>query len=71
MKEGYANKPLRKKEEGCGWYIFLALLIAALFLTRAWWVNAYGGVLVSGESMRETLQDEDYLLMKKVYNNQS
>ena len=63
-------KSLQKREEGCGWYVLFALLVAALFLTRIWWVNSYGGVIVSGNSMQETLQSGDYLLMKKTYHGQ-
>ena len=56
-----------KERESCVSYIVFALFIALLFLARAWWVNTYAGVLVSGASMRETLQDGDYLLMRLTY----
>lgn len=47
--------------------VFLAVcivFIAAVFIFRGWWRNHYGGVIVVGSSMRETLHDQDELFVR-------
>lgn len=48
---------------------FYAALLALLTLflgVRAWWTGTFGGIVVDGSSMLQTLFDEDNLLMKYV-----
>lgn len=61
----------RFKEQKSNARFFAVLLAAfiALFCLRAWWTNSYGGVVVDGNSMRETLYDGEQLLMKYVDKN--
>lgn len=71
LQGGTEKTPLWKKESsGYGFYIFLAVLLALFLGFRVWWTNNYGGVQVDGESMRETLQDGDKLLMHYIENGE-
>ncbi len=64
--ELYQSPLGREREEGYGIYIFLAFLIFIALFFRFWWTNNYSGVEVDGESMKQTLQDGDQLLMRYV-----
>ena len=67
----YSELYERRFEEGESkssfWFyaVFLVLIIAIL-LFRAYWIKNYGGVIVDGSSMRNTLQDGDKLLIRYV-----
>ena len=73
------NKDFRESElyqaplgqEKQGGYLFYAILLLCFVLVlsfRVWWTTNYGGVEVDGKSMCQTLQDEDFLLMRKVHD---
>ena len=54
-----------RRSNHCFYAALLALL--TLFLgVRAWWTGTFGGIVVDGSSMLQTLFDEDNLLMKYV-----
>ncbi len=48
--------------------VLLALLIG-LFSFRVWWTSSFGGVIVDGESMNNTLYDGEKLLMRYAGKN--
>ncbi|MBQ2769572.1 MAG: signal peptidase I [Clostridia bacterium] len=54
------------KEQGSTYRFFAIFLsvVLALFIFRFYWTNNYGGVLVDGASMCNTLQHGDKLLMR-------
>ena len=56
----------QEKQVGIWFYCVLAICIVLAMFFRVWWVTNYGGVEVDGRSMCQTLQDEDFLLMKKI-----
>jgi len=59
--------PLGEERQGGLWFYGVLLIIVILaVMFRVWWVTNYGGVEVDGRSMCQTLQDKDFLLMKKV-----
>lgn len=68
--ELYLSPLGRQKSGGYGFYIFLAVLLCCMISFRMWWTNTYSGVVVSGASMRQTLQSGDALLMKRVNNGE-
>lgn len=47
-------------------YALLALMLIGAMIFRNYWENTFGGVIVDGASMNQTLQDGDELLMKKL-----
>ena len=47
-------------------YALLALMLIGALIFRNYWANTFGGVVVDGASMNQTLQDGDELLMKKL-----
>ncbi len=47
-------------------YTLLALMLIGAMIFRHYWENTFGGVVVDGASMNQTLQDGDELLMKKL-----
>ena len=56
----------KKKESGYTFWIILTLILAAFLGFRFWFFNNYGGVQVDGESMMQTLQDGQMLVMEFV-----
>ena len=42
------------------------LLIVGIICFRIWWRNTYYGVVVSGSSMRQTLEDDDELFVRYI-----
>lgn len=51
---------------GFGLYLALAVLIFLAMFFRIWWSSNYGGVIVDGSSMYQTLVDGEKLLMRYV-----
>ncbi|MBQ7831379.1 MAG: signal peptidase I [Clostridia bacterium] len=47
-------------------YVVFLVLIFAVLLFRAYWTENFGGVIVDGSSMRNTLYDGDKLLIRYV-----
>lgn len=47
-------------------YVALLALLTLFLGVRAWWTGTFGGIVVDGSSMLQTLFDEDNLLMKYV-----
>ena len=64
------DPPTKKKKSGYGFYIFLAVFVVLVFGLRIWWTNSFGGVQVDGDSMNQTLQDGESLLMRYVKDGQ-
>lgn len=67
----YSELYERRLEEGESkssfwFYAVFLVLIVAILLFRAYWIKNYGGVIVDGSSMRNTLQDGDKLLIRYV-----
>lgn len=56
----------KEERKNFRFYIFLLCLFFFLVGLRGWWVNNFGGVIVDGTSMNQTLKDGDKLLMKYV-----
>ncbi len=50
--------------------VVLLLVVTLLFGVRLYWVNHFGGVVVSGSSMYKTLYHQDQLLMKYTENGE-
>jgi signal peptidase I len=61
MKD-YEREESRKG--GAGFFVFLAIVAAAIIGFRFYWENTYGGVVVDGASMNQTLETGDKLLMR-------
>lgn len=56
-----------EEEKGGYWlYVTLACLIFLALFFRVWWVKNFGGVVVDGASMYQTLNDGEKLLMRYV-----
>lgn len=55
-----------ERNGGYGLYVFLACLIFLALFFRVWWTNNFGGVVVDGASMYQTLNDGEKLLMRYV-----
>ena len=58
---------IEKKGEKSSWVPFLLVLVlifSVFFNLRYYWVNTFGGVIVEGHSMDDTLFDGEKLLMK-------
>lgn len=60
------EKRFALKEQGSTYRFFAIFLsvVLLLFIFRFYWTNNYGGVVVDGPSMCNTLQDGDRLLMR-------
>ncbi len=56
----------KERRSNVRFFIVLLLIAAVLFTLRAYWVNNFGGVTVSGWSMYDTLESGDQLVMKYV-----
>jgi signal peptidase I len=69
-EKGSIAPPTEKKKSGCGFYIFLAVFAVLVFGFRIWWKNSFGGVQVDGDSMNQTLQDGESLLMRYIKDGQ-
>lgn len=54
----------QEKKSNARFFTVLLAFFIALFALRAWWTGSFGGVVVDGNSMRETLYDGEKLLMK-------
>ena len=57
-----------KKKSGNLFYIIIAVLSVLIFGVRIWWVNSFGVVQVDGNSMLQTLEDGEQLLMQFVHD---
>ncbi len=61
----------RYKERRSNFIFFSVLfaLVIGLFSFRVWWTSSFGGVIVDGESMNNTLYDGEKLLMRYAGKN--
>jgi signal peptidase I len=59
----------RDEKDNGGFFIFLAIVILGILLFRAYWTNNFGGVVVEGRSMNETLYSGEKLLMEYADDN--
>ena len=66
----YQNPLGIERENGFVLYIILAFLIFFALFFRVWWTDHYGGVIVDGESMNQTLVNGEKLLMRYVENGE-
>ena len=66
----FGTEEKERERGGYGLYIFWAMLLLLALFFRFWWVDTYSGVMVSGPSMNQTLQDGDRLLMQYVKNGE-
>ena len=57
-----------KKKSGSLLYTIIAVLSVLILGVRIWWVNSFGIVQVDGNSMLQTLEDGDQLLMQFVHD---
>ena len=60
----------QEKQESYFFYCILLICFVLLLSFRVWWTTNYGGVEVDGKSMCQTFQDEEFLLMKRVFNGE-
>ena len=65
-----ATQKQEKKRSGYTFYIVLAAVVLLILGFRIWWSNSFGGVEVSGDSMCQTLQSGQNLLMRFVKDGQ-
>lgn len=54
----------RERRSNAVFFSILAVLFIALLSFRVWWTSNFGGVIVDGESMCNTLYDGEKLLMR-------
>jgi len=65
--ELYESRFLFKERDSNFRFAAILLVLFILLISfRIWWVNSYNGVIVNGDSMQKTLQDNDSLLMSLV-----
>lgn len=73
LRESELYKRRFDKDEGWSWRWLLAVflcVLVALVGVRQYFTSNYGGVVVDGSSMNQTLYDGERLLMKYVKNGQ-
>ncbi len=56
----------KERQTNIRFYGILLFILAAVMAFHAYWTMTFGGVTVSGSSMRNTLQSGEQLLMKRV-----
>ena len=66
--EEMAMQVMKERNSNIWFYSLLAVLVIGMILFRGYWKNNFGGVVVDGASMNQTLQNGDELLMKKLKN---
>lgn len=67
-ENGYESEQytVRERRSNIIFYVVIALVLVGIIAFRVYWKNNFGGVIVDGQSMCQTLQDEDKLLMRYV-----
>ena len=54
-----------KEQRLSGYFTYALLVVFILFLSLiGWWTSSFGGVVIDGSSMNQTLQDGEKLLMR-------
>ena len=59
----------KERESSFRFLLVILVLVLALFSFRIYFTHSFGGVVVSGSSMSETLSDKEELLMRRVDEN--
>ena len=66
--EEIAMQVMKERNSNIWFYSLLAVLVLGMIIFRGYWESNFGGVVVDGASMNQTLQNGDELLMRKLKN---